>query len=509
MDNDDRLPDEASSSDVAEGAGASEPSAKEIVERLNRLWNDVPDRQADIFPSLAGYQLGRYTIDRAVGRGAFGVVYKAYDRQLDRDVALKIPRPEVLLDKEKLRRFESEAHAAARLEHPSIVPVFEADLVGPTPYIATAYCAGPNMAQWTKDAAAPATWKDAVQLIAQLATAVQHAHEQGVVHRDLKPSNVMLVPEGDDPAPGSLSNYQPRLTDFGLARLAESNFDDTGSSLLLGTPLYMAPEQLDRASPANLSAAIDVYSLGVMLFELLSGRLPIDGGSYVQVVDRLREAPPERLKKLRPDLSKELDAICAKCLEKDPAARYSSAAELANDLNSHLRGESVSVRPTSPWDRFRYWRAQPQRIRDAGWFTLCTQTVLATWLAVLPIAITRFDILSRDEYYSTMIEVVQVLATVHLPMIFIAWKTLQGRRWAIWVGFMASLPSLLFPILGAAGVVPVFPFVYRNAAYHAFAAISLICFAMALQLLLYSFAVLAMRKIKDNEQLPLPAEAIA
>ena len=259
------------------------PSIEEVVARLEQLWA-APGTTHGPDADLPGLRFGRYQLRGLRGQGAFGVVYLARDTQLDRDVAIKIPRAQVLADVEKRGRFEAEASAAAMLDHPGIITVYEADLTGPTPYIASAFCPGPDLGEWLASEHWPTSWSDATAFIAQLADAVQYAHERGVYHRDLKPSNVLLMPRGDCPhftsdsgqsievsretdsdgapssgelgtvpiasAYGKLSDYQPKLTDFGLAKLTQMTAAETRSSLLLGTPLYMAPEQLESGRGA-------------------------------------------------------------------------------------------------------------------------------------------------------------------------------------------------------------------------------------------------------------------
>ena len=204
--------------------------------------------------------------------------------------------------------------------------------------------------------------------MAQIAEAVEYAHGQGVFHRDLKPSNILLMPkEGVVGNEGELSEYEPRVTDFGLSKLADASLDVTRSSMLIGTPLYMAPEQID-GSPASNMAATDIYCLGVILFELLAGRPPIEGDSYVEVLDKLRNQTPTSLRLLRPEIPADLDRICQKCLARNPQARYATAEQLAFHLDDCAAGKPVKVEGLSISDRLDYWLRQEKRVTDAGWF---------------------------------------------------------------------------------------------------------------------------------------------
>lgn len=215
------------------------PSIAEVVQRLDHLWPEEAPVLSDFSGDHVGQRVGKYILQRIVGRGSFGVVYQAYDPELDREVALKLPRPEVLIDAERLKRFEGEATTAAQLDHPAIVPIFDAQFTGPVPYIASAYCGGPDLGDWLAARKTPVEPQQAAEFVAQLAEAVHYAHQQGVLHRDLKPSNIMLEPCDTSSPSAELADYEPRLTDFGLAKLVQASLHDTRSSLLVGTPLYM------------------------------------------------------------------------------------------------------------------------------------------------------------------------------------------------------------------------------------------------------------------------------
>ena len=246
----DRLATETS--DVPSVGEPDLPSVDEIVARLERVrpaaFSDSTVSAAQVAAAdLAGQRVGRYLIRRIVGRGSFGVVYLARDEKLGRDVALKIPRPEVLLDEEKLRRFASEAATAATLAHPSIVPLYEADLDGPTPYLASAYCSGRDLGRWLAQHDRPVPIEHAARLVIKLAEAVHYAHRQGVLHRDLKPSNVLLEP-CHDLGVGSeeLEQFAPRLTDFGHAKLMEG---DTSTSCWSGIRRFTIPRRPSCCGP--------------------------------------------------------------------------------------------------------------------------------------------------------------------------------------------------------------------------------------------------------------------
>ena len=242
-------------------------------------------------------RFGRFEVRRELGRGSFGVVFLAYDPRLRRQVALKVPRPEVLLTAETRRRFEREARAAAGLDHPNLVPVFDAGEEGSIAYIASAYSPGPTLAVWLKARPGPVAPRLAARIVLKLAQAIAHAHSRGVLHRDLKPGNVIM-----EPIPGGTTAHRdddrldcvPRVTDFGLARLIATGQEATAatqSGAILGTPSYMAPEQAKSDGEA-VGPGADVYGLGAILYALLVGRPPFQADSVLDTLLLLRTQEP-------------------------------------------------------------------------------------------------------------------------------------------------------------------------------------------------------------------------
>ena len=277
--------------------------------------------------------VGRYRIRRMIGSGAFGAVYRAYDPQVDRDVALKVPHPGVLESSMAVERFLREARAAGRLRHGHIVPVFDAgrDDTGHY-YIASAYVPGMTLADLLADGPLPP--RRAVELVRDVALALEHAHELGVVHRDVKTANVLID-----------ANGTPLLTDFGLAQhRGPSDNSITEVGTVMGTPGYMSPEVASGIS-GDVPPASDQYSLGVILFELLCGRRPFQGPSHTVIYEKIEaDAPSPR--QFRPDLPTDLEAICLRCLARSPDDRYPSCGAFAAALTDWL--DTVESPPSRP-----------------------------------------------------------------------------------------------------------------------------------------------------------------
>ena len=293
---------------------------------------------AKVSAGLAG-SLPGYEILGVLGRGGMGVVYKARHLALQRIVALKMILAGDHADAAGLERFRIEAEAVARLQHPNIVQIHEVGEHDGRPFFSLEFADGGTLA--AKIAGDPWTPRQAAEIVEKLAGAMEHAHEHGIVHRDLKPGNVLFGTDGT-----------AKITDFGLAKRldADQNLSQTGS--VLGTPSYMAPEQAEGKS--EVGPAADVYALGVILYELLTGRVPFKGASIFDTLDQVRSqepVPPTRLARVPIDL----ETICLKCLHKSPKQRYGSAAELSDDLGRFLRGEPVRARPVGRLEQAWRW----------------------------------------------------------------------------------------------------------------------------------------------------------
>ena len=268
-----------------------------------------------------------YEVLGVLGRGGMGVVYKAKHLKFQRLVALKMILAGEHASPEDETRFLAEARAVARLSHPNIVQIHEIGEHEGRPYFSLEFVDGGNLAERLKGP--PLSDKAAAKLVATLAEAMRHAHERGVIHRDLKPANVLLARDG-----------APKITDFGLAKSLGAGASQTISGAVLGTPSYMAPEQAGGRS-SDVGPATDVYALGAILYELLTGRPPFHGETLMETLLQVQQEAPERPRAHNPRTDASLEAICLKCLAKDPQERYLSAEALADDLAADLRGEPV------------------------------------------------------------------------------------------------------------------------------------------------------------------------
>jgi WD40 repeat protein/tRNA A-37 threonylcarbamoyl transferase component Bud32 len=283
-------------------------------------------------------RVGGYTILEEVGRGGMAVVYRARQARPDRIVALKVLLAGSHSGAERLARFVAEAEALARLGHPHIVQVYEAGEQEGLPYLALEFCAGGSLSR--RLSGVPQSPAAAARLVEQLARAVAHAHQAGVIHRDLKPGNILLTADG-----------QPKVSDFGLAKAEGPELTATGA--VLGTPSYMAPEQ--ATGSRAVGPAADVYALGAILYALLTGRPPFQGATALETLEQVRGHEPVSPRRLQPKVPRDLETICLKCLEKEPAKRYAGAGALAEDLERFAAGRPVQARPLSRAGRAWRW----------------------------------------------------------------------------------------------------------------------------------------------------------
>ena len=346
--------------------------------------------------------LGDYELLEEIGRGAQGVVYRARQKSLNRIVALKIIGLGHWATKAHVKRFRLEAEAAARLDHPFIVPIHEIGQSNGSCYFSMQLVEGGQLDQVVKREPMPS--RPAAELIAKLARTVHHAHQRGILHRDIKPGNILLDAKGD-----------PHLTDFGLARLLETESSVTRTTEALGTPSYMAPEQA-RGDNAQLSSATDVYGLGAVLYQLLTGYPPFLGDTTYETIRLVLDTDPRQPRLLNPKVDRDLATICLKCLEKDPKQRYPSALALAEDLEHWLRDEPTQARRAGILLRTNKWiRRKP--LAAALVVSLVALAAVISWniwksqFAARPpitgIAVLPFENLSNDNKDASLADGIQ------------------------------------------------------------------------------------------------------
>jgi len=320
---------------------------------------------------------GDYELLEELARGGMGVIYKARQVSLNRPVAIKMILAGQLASEADVHRFRTEAEAAANLDHPNIVPIYEVGEYEGQHYFSMKLIEGGSLTEWIKanlpsESPRVRKWKkigysprfspsSSVSILAKVARAVHHAHQRGILHRDLKPSNILID-----------ANNEPHVTDFGLAKRIRADSKLTQSGAIVGTPSYMAPEQARSAK--ELTLAVDVYSLGAILYELLTGRPPFHAATPMDTLLQVTDQEPTAPRKLNPQLDRDLETICLKCLEKEPGRRYATAEDFADDLGRWLKGEPIQSRRYTPWNRGIKWvRRHPKNatvVALAGWLLL-------------------------------------------------------------------------------------------------------------------------------------------
>jgi serine/threonine protein kinase/WD40 repeat protein len=337
-------------------------AALEAVSATSPGISDMAPAAPHVWPTVPGYE-----ILAVIGHGGMGVVYKARHQGLNRLVALKMIGSSWSGDPERLARFRSEAEAVARLQSPHIVQIHDIGQVAGKPYFALELIDGGSLAEHLSGA--PAPQRRGAALVETVARAIHHAHERGIVHRDLKPANILLQrrPEaqrppsqadnpGATPFPLPISDFEPKVTDFGLAKFLEDRASaaQTQSGDILGTPSYMAPEQASGISQ-HIGPATDIYALGAVLYEVLTGRPPFRGITSLDTLQQVRFEAPVPPRRLQPRIALDLETISLKCLEKEANKRYSTALALADDLARFLAGQPIHARPVSQGEKLWRW----------------------------------------------------------------------------------------------------------------------------------------------------------
>jgi serine/threonine-protein kinase len=456
-------------------------------------------------PPVLPREFGDFELLEEIGRGGMGVVYRARQKSLNRIVALKMVREAHLATDTDRERFRTEANSAAQLKHPNIVTVYEVGTAGGQAYLCMEFVGGQTLAEKVR-AEGPLPPRAAAHLVAVTARAVEHAHSFGIIHRDLKPANILLQ-VGSEPgavdsqsrgsdssqptAHGSLPTLTPKVSDFGLAKRIDNAESLTRTGAVVGTPSYMAPEQ--AAGRKDLTAAADVYALGAILYELLTGRPPFRAAHPLDTLMLVLEQEPVPPRDLNPTVDRELELICLKCLQKLPDLRYPSAGALAADLEAYAAGQPVAAAPSGlrfflarvfrethhadileNWGKLWMWHS-------AMIFLLCLLTQIMKWSGV-----------DRHVWYMSVWSVGLVtwgsvlwqLRKAAGPVLFVERQI--AHAWAagvcasiamFWIEWLAKLPALtLSPAVAvAAGMVMVFKAGILSGRFYVWAAVNFAC----------------------------------
>jgi predicted Ser/Thr protein kinase len=364
-------------------------SVDDGIAAAGRLPSDLVSEDGPPLGGTVRY-FGDYVLMERLGKGGMGVVYKANQASLKRLVAVKMILAGQLADEQDVARFRSEAESAASLDHPNIVQIYEIGEHQRQHYFSMRYVEGESLADRLKTSPLPA--REAARLVEQVARAIAYAHSRGVIHRDLKPANILVDRQN-----------QPQVTDFGLAKRVQGDSDLTASGKPIGTPSYMSPEQA-AGRLQEISERSDVYSLGATLYALLVGRPPFQADNPLDTLVQVREQEPVSLRQLNPKLPRDLETVCAKCLEKDPRRRYGSADELAEELKRFLEGRPIQARPVGRAERFWRWCKRQPVVAGLS-ATAAVLVVLVAVVASIGYAVTsRALAVAKDERKAADIE---------------------------------------------------------------------------------------------------------
>jgi tRNA A-37 threonylcarbamoyl transferase component Bud32 len=379
------------------------------------------------WPHVSGYE-----ILELLGQGGMGVVYKARHILLNRLVAIKMIRNSNYAGPDERLRFLAEAEAIATIRHPGVVQVHEFGTNDGHPYFALEFCPGGTLAQRLRGSPLPPV--EAAGLIEQIARAIHAAHQHGIVHRDLKPGNVLLAEDGT-----------PKVTDFGLAKRFEVGEGLTETQAVLGTPAYMAPEQIE--SSKHIGPAADVYALGAMLYECLTGRPPFVGSSALEILEQVKQLEPLTFGRLRILVPHPLEIICMKCLQKDPRNRYATAELLAEDLRRFLEHRPIVARPIDPFSALLLWCRRIERIRDAGVYAVALACVLTLWGSIGMVAATSTRLYPEGSGIrpaEARLQFLGLIALVYLPIALVGIGMMRRRLLSLWLGVLYGLLTAVF-----------------------------------------------------------------
>jgi hypothetical protein len=343
------------------------------------------------------HYFGDYELQGEIARGGMGVVFRARQVSLNRPVALKMILAGQLASQAQLQRFQLEAEAAARLDHPNIVPIYEVGIHDGQHYYSMKLIEGGDLAERLARSSGRLPDQEAAGLISAVARAVHYAHQHQILHRDLKPTNILVDAAG-----------VPHVTDFGLAKIIAEGDQITGTLAILGTPCYMAPEQA-AGHASQITTAADIYSLGTILFELLAGRPPFCGNTILETLRQVSEQEPPRLSQFLSEVDRDLETICLKCLQKEPDARYGSAQALADELDRWRGGEAILGRPTGPVEKLWRWARRRPAVAGLVAAVLLLLVTVAVGSTVAALRIRQAHSVATEKLYEAYLSQAQAL----------------------------------------------------------------------------------------------------
>ncbi len=433
------------------------------------------DGSLDEFSVLARRKIGKFQLVRTLGSGGMGTVFLARDVSLDRLVALKLPRLDGTASDVTFTKLLNEARLAAQLRHQGLVSLLEVGNVGPMVYIASEWCELGDLACWLAGQRGPQDQRVVAEFVARIADAISYMHARGVVHLDLKPANILLSKSGA--APGlvdahegdtqalALEVLQPRVTDFGISRvLDDDRATKTNTTLMVGTPLYMAPEQLTNER-REIGEQSDIFAIGSILAELLGLDSPRDGQSYVEILATVTQQPIHQLTDAAKCLPRDLGTILTRCMATSPGNRYATAKELAEDLRAFASQRAIVATPIGMADRFRHWGRSEKRIVEAWWIVLATNIIMIGWMAAGMGLMLGQSFPGSNRSYAILSSLGLVVGNC-LPVVAFSILGLRGYRWPL-------KPAFCFVFFGVVcvsaivllGFVDVVPGLYDDAPF--------------------------------------------
>ena len=453
-----------------------------VEEALHRNLNAGAGSPTSKIGELPRRTFGRYQLTGRLGAGGYGLVFRAHDPVMQRDVAIKLPRLSLLNEPSDARRLELEIATLAQLSHPHIVTAFHAEEIEGYFCLISEFVKEGNLEQWLARRSVPVTPKTAAAIAAQLCEALKHAHGMGVIHCDIKPSNILISSTTD-----GVPNI--KLADFGLAKLLKDSAAVTSTGMAVGTLQFMSPEQLTRREKFGFTS--DIYSVGIVLYRLLAGQCPFDSENEIELISQIVERQPTGLHSSSHRVPAGLAAIVSRCLMKRPCDRYSSATALEEDLQRFMTGQPVDAKPLGIAGKLSHWSRNKNRIRDAGLYSLWLALVLTVWsVLAMPIyhASGLLDQLGIERAFESIATAILLLAVLVAPICWAAFYAVRYDPRGIVVALAASLLLTAVMLLFLVDVISLdFGGMYRDRSVRV-VSFTLLSFLTGFQIILFGIA---------------------